>query len=105
VATVDSRKAVKFVEMLGFRVLGIIENMSGMICPHCKQEIDLFGKGGGEKAAQDMGVPFLGSIPIDPEMRKAGDEGRPYVIRRGEANPTWEAVDRVMEALVQEVEK
>jgi Mrp family chromosome partitioning ATPase len=104
VATVDSRKAVKFVEMLGFRVLGIIENMSGMICPHCKQEIDLFGKGGGQKAAEEMGVPFLGAIPIDPEMRKAGDEGRPFVIRRGETNPTWEAVDKVMEALVKEVE-
>jgi Mrp family chromosome partitioning ATPase len=104
VATVDSRKAVKFVEMLGFRVLGIIENMSGMICPHCKQEIDLFGKGGGQKAAEEMGVPFLGSIPIDPEMRKAGDEGRPFVIRRGEANPTWEAVDSIMEAVVKEVE-
>jgi len=103
VATIDSRKAVKFVEMLGFRVLGIIENMSGMICPHCRQEIDLFGKGGGEKAAEEMGVPFLGAIPIDPEMRKAGDEGRPFVIKRGETNPTWEAVDRVMEALVKEV--
>ncbi|HMK15599.1 MAG TPA: Mrp/NBP35 family ATP-binding protein [Methanomicrobiales archaeon] len=105
VSTVDSRKAVKFVDMLGFRVLGIIENMSGMVCPHCRQEIDLFGKGGGKKAAEEMGVPFLGSIPVDPEMRKAGDEGRPFVIRRGEANPTWEAVDRVMEALVKEVEK
>jgi ATP-binding protein involved in chromosome partitioning len=105
VATVDSRKAVKFVEMLGFRVLGIIENMSGMVCPHCRQEIDLFGKGGGAKAAEEMGVPFLGSIPIDPEMRKAGDEGRPFVIKRGGSNPTWEAVDRVMEALVREVER
>jgi CO dehydrogenase nickel-insertion accessory protein CooC1 len=104
VATIDSRKAVKFVEMLGFRVLGIIENMSGMVCPHCQKEIDLFGKGGGEKAAEEMGVPFLGSIPIDPEMRKAGDEGRPFIIRRGEQNPTWDAVDRVMEALVKEVE-
>ncbi len=104
VATVDSRKAVKFVEMLGFRVLGIIENMSGMACPHCGKEIDLFGKGGGEKAAREVGVPFLGAIPIDPEMRKAGDEGRPFIIRRGEKNPTWEAVDRIMEALVKEVE-
>jgi ATP-binding protein involved in chromosome partitioning len=104
VATIDSRKAVKFVEMLGIRVLGIIENMSGMVCPHCGKEIDLFGKGGGEKAAKEIGVPFLGAIPIDPEMRKAGDEGRPFIIRRGEKNPTWEAVDRVMEALVKEVE-
>ncbi len=104
VATIDSRKAVKFVQLLQIRVLGIIENMSGMICPHCAKEIDLFGKGGGEKAAKEIGVPFLGAIPIDPEMRKAGDEGRPFIIRRGEKNPTWEAVDRVMEALVKEVE-
>jgi ATP-binding protein involved in chromosome partitioning len=104
VATVDSRKAVKFVEMLGIRALGIIENMSGMACPHCGKEIDLFGKGGGEKAAREVGVPFLGAIPIDPEMRRAGDEGRPFIIRRGEKNPTWEAVDRIMEALVKEVE-
>jgi Mrp family chromosome partitioning ATPase len=104
VATIDSRKAVKFVEMLGIRVLGIIENMSGMVCPHCGKEIDLFGKGGGEKAAEEVGVPFLGAIPIDPEMRKAGDEGRPFIIKRGEKNPTWDAVDRVMEALVKEVE-
>ena len=104
VATIDSRKAVKFVEMLGIRVLGIIENMSGMVCPHCGKGIDLFGKGGGEKAAEGIGVPFLGAIPMNPEMRKAGDEGRPFIIKRGEENPTWEAVDRVMEALVKEVE-
>ena len=66
VATVDSRKAVKFVEMLGFRVLGIIENMSGMICPHCKQEIDLFGKGGGQKAAEEMECPSSGPSPSIP---------------------------------------
>ncbi|MDD1658268.1 MAG: Mrp/NBP35 family ATP-binding protein [Methanomicrobiales archaeon] len=104
VSTVDSRKAVKFVEKMGFRTLGIIENMSGMVCPHCGKEIDLFGEGGGKRAAEEMGVPFLGAIPVDPEMRKAGDEGRPFVIRRGAENPTWKAVDAVMEALVKVVE-
>jgi Mrp family chromosome partitioning ATPase len=104
VATLDSRKAVRFIEKLGLRVLGIIENMSGMVCPHCKAEIDLFGKGGGEKAAKELGVPFLGAIPTDPEMRKAGDAGTPFVIRRGSENPTWKAVDSVMENLVKVVE-
>jgi hypothetical protein len=74
-----------------------------MVCPHCKEEIDLFGKGGGKKIAEELNVPYLGSIPIDIEMRKAGDEGRPFIIRRGDS-PTWKSVDAVMEALIKEVE-
>ncbi len=104
VATVDSRKAVTFVEKLGIPVIGIVENMSGMVCPHCRQEIDLFGKGGGKKVAEEMKVPFLGAIPIDPEMRKAGDEGRPFIIRRDD-NVTWQAVDKVIEELIRVVEQ
>ncbi|MDD1677941.1 MAG: Mrp/NBP35 family ATP-binding protein [Methanomicrobiales archaeon] len=100
VATLDSRKAVRFVEMMEIPVLGIIENMSGMTCPHCGGEIDLFGRGGGKKAAEELKVPFLGSIPLDPEMRKAGDEGKPFLIRTGQRSATWESVDRIMEALV-----
>ncbi|MDD1720041.1 MAG: Mrp/NBP35 family ATP-binding protein, partial [Methanoregulaceae archaeon] len=103
VATIDSRKAVKFIQKLGMPVIGIVENMSGMICPHCKEEIDLFGKGGGERIAVELGVPFLGSIPIDPEMRKAGDEGRPYIYSH-EKGISWKSVDAVMEALVKVVE-
>ena len=62
-------------------VLGVIENMSGMACPYCGGTIDLFGTGGGKKAAGDLGVPFLGAIPLDPAMVKASDEGRPYILR------------------------
>jgi len=102
VATLDSRKAIKFVQKLGLPVIGIIENMSGMVCPHCHEEIELFGKGGGKKIADEFNVPFLGSIPIDPEMRKAGDEGRPFIINR-EKNATWKSVDSLMEALVKVV--
>jgi ATP-binding protein involved in chromosome partitioning len=103
VATMDAVKAAKFTEKLGLPVIGVIENMSGLTCPHCKQEIDLFGKGGGKRIADELSVPFLGSIPIDIEMRKAGDEGRPFIIRRGN-NPTWEAVDNVMESLIKVIE-
>jgi ATP-binding protein involved in chromosome partitioning len=104
VATMDALKAAKFVERLEVPVLGIVENMSGMICPHCKEEIDLFGQGGGERIAKDLNVPFLGSIPLDPEIRKAGDEGRPFILR-SMASPTWKSVDKVMESLIRVVEE
>jgi ATP-binding protein involved in chromosome partitioning len=103
VAVLDAVKAVKFIEKLDLPVIGIIENMSGMVCPHCGDTIDLFGRGGGEKAARELGVPYLGSIPLDPAMVKAGDEGRPYVLRHADT-PTWKAVDAVMEKLVKLVE-
>jgi len=103
VAVLDAVKAIKFIEKLEIPVIGIIENMSGMCCPHCGDTIDLFGRGGGEKAAQELGVPYLGSIPLDPEMVKAGDEGRPYILRHADS-PTWRAVDAVMENLVKIVE-
>jgi ATP-binding protein involved in chromosome partitioning len=103
VAVLDAVKAVKFIEKLELPVIGIIENMSGMVCPHCSGTIDLFGKGGGKKAAEDLGVPYLGSVPLDPAMVKAGDEGRPYVLRHADT-PTWKAVDTVMENLVKRVE-
>jgi Mrp family chromosome partitioning ATPase len=100
VATLDSRKAVRFIEQMEIPVLGIVENMSGMACPHCGKEIDLFGSGGGKTAAEEMNVPFLGSIPLDPEMRRAGDEGRPFLIRNNGGSATRESVERVMEALI-----
>jgi Mrp family chromosome partitioning ATPase len=103
VATLDAMKSAKFTEKLGLPVIGVIENMSGMICPHCGEEIDLFGKGGGKKLADELRVPFLGSIPLDIEMRKAGDEGRPFIIRRGDS-PTWKSVDAVMEELIRVTE-
>ncbi len=104
VSVLDSSKALKFVEQIGIKNLGIIENMSGMVCPHCHEAIDLFGKDGGKKAAEEFGVPFLGSIPLDIDMRKAGDEGKPFIIRRAD-NPTWQAVDIVMENLIGIIEE
>jgi ATP-binding protein involved in chromosome partitioning len=99
----DAIKAAKFIEKLELPVIGIIENMSGMICPHCGDTIDLFSRGGGKKAAEDLGVPYLGAIPLDPEMVKAGDEGRPFILQHAES-PTRKAVDAVMENLVHQVE-
>jgi MinD-like ATPase involved in chromosome partitioning or flagellar assembly len=68
-------------------VIGIVENMSGLECPHCHKEIPLFKIGGGEKAARDLKIPFLGKIPIDPEMVIDCDRGMPFVM----AHPNSEA--------------
>ncbi len=76
VALLDSRKAVNFSKKLGVPVLGIVENMSGFRCPNCGYEIDLFKVGGGERSARELGVDFLGRIPIDPRVVEGGDEGK-----------------------------
>jgi len=81
VAVLDARKTVLFARQLNIPVLGIIENMSGLSCPHCGKMIDLFKTGGGERAAVELKVPFLGKIPIEPEIVISGDEGKPYISR------------------------
>lgn len=103
VAVLDAVKAAKFVEKLELPVIGIIENMSGMVCPHCGEPIDIFGTGGGKKAAEDLHVPYLGAIPIDPAMVKAGDEGRPFILNHSDS-VTWKAVDAVIEKIIEIVE-
>jgi ATP-binding protein involved in chromosome partitioning len=99
VSVLDSRKAVVFAMKLNLRVLGIIENMSGLICPHCGRRIDLFKTGGGERAAAELGVPFLGRIPIDPQIVVSGDEGKPFadVQKDSEASRAFrEIVDKIL---------
>ncbi len=79
VALLDSRKAVNMVKAMKLPVLGIVENMSGLVCPHCGESISIFGSGGGEKMAEEMDVPFLGAIPIDPKVCALGDRGETFV--------------------------
>jgi Mrp family chromosome partitioning ATPase len=79
VAILDARKSVLFAKEIKIPVVGIIENMSGFICPHCHAETDIFKKGGGEKAAQELKVPFLGRVPFEPEFVEFGDKGTPFV--------------------------
>ena len=85
VSLMDSRKAVAFARKLDLEVMGIIENMSGMVCPHCGEKIDLFKAGGGAKAALELGVPFLGKIPLDPKIVNSGDEGKPFIASQPES--------------------
>lgn len=80
----DVRKSISFCKQVNVPVLGVIENMSGLICPHCKTAIDVFKSGGGEEMAKEMDVNFLGRIPIDPLIVEASDSGKPFVYHYAE---------------------
>jgi len=82
----DGRKAIEMFRTARVDILGLVENMSVFVCPHCHQEIDIFSKGGVARTAQQFGVPFLGSIELDPDIRKGGDSGKPSVLE-GENSP------------------
>lgn len=79
VALVDVRKSIGFCRQLKLPVLGIIENMSGFVCPKCGEVVDLFKSGGGERLATEVGVPFLGWVPIETSVVSSTDEGKPCV--------------------------
>lgn len=76
----DARKAIEMFRQVKVDILGIVENMSHFVCPHCQNEIDIFSKGGGERTASQFGLPFLGRIELDPEIRKGGDLGEPVAL-------------------------
>jgi Mrp family chromosome partitioning ATPase len=78
VALADVRKSINFCKMVKMEIFGMIENMSGLNCPHCGELIDLFGAGGGERTAKEMGIRFLGRIPFDPNVVACGDSGACY---------------------------
>ncbi|RKY49242.1 MAG: ATP-binding protein [Candidatus Neomarinimicrobiota bacterium] len=105
VAILDSRKSVMFAQKLNTPVIGIIENMSGFRCPNCGTEIYLFGKDGGQKAAEELNIPFLGRIPMDPEIVKYEDRGKPFIIEREKteaAKAFFQIVERIQERLENE---
>ncbi len=76
VALLDARKTIQFAKQLNIPFIGLVENMSGLVCPHCKENIDLFGTGGGRNAAKEMHISFLGDIPMAPEVIKSCDKGK-----------------------------
>jgi ATP-binding protein involved in chromosome partitioning len=80
VSQIVVKKAVTFSRKLGIPIIGVIENMSGFVCPKCGTDIDIFKVGGGKKIADDLSVPFLGRIPIDPEICRDSDDGVPFII-------------------------
>jgi len=82
----DARKAIEMFRQMKVDVVGVVENMSYFVCPHCHNEVDIFSRGGAEKMAEKFAVPFLGNIELDPEVRKSGDGGKPVVLE-GENSP------------------
>jgi ATP-binding protein involved in chromosome partitioning len=82
----DARKAIEMFRQMKVDIVGMVENMSYFVCPHCNHEIDIFSRGGAEKTAKQFDITFLGNIQLDPELRKAGDSGLPSVLE-GENSP------------------
>ena len=103
IALLDSRKSVNFVKSLKVSMIGIIENMSGLVCPHCGKEIDLFKTGGGERAAADLKVAFLGRIPIEPAIVDSTDQGRPFIRAYGKTS-TARLMDEIVGKIMARVE-
>ena len=102
----DARKAIHMFHQVKVPILGIVENMSYLDCPHCNERIDVFSSGGGRRTAEQMQVPFLGELPLDPKVRIGGDSGRPIALRPGEGESFLElarnTAGRVQEAAGQE---
>jgi ATP-binding protein involved in chromosome partitioning len=101
----DARKAVHMFRQVRVELLGIIENMSYLVCPHCQKRVDVFSYGGGQRTAQQMGVNFLGEVPLDPEVRVGGDMGESVALRNPDdphAAPFYELA-RAVDARVHEL--
>ncbi|MFC1761982.1 P-loop NTPase [Planctomycetota bacterium] len=78
-AIMDVKKCVTFCRQMKIPITGVIENMSGFICPHCSKRTDIFAVNGGKTMAQELGIPFLGAIPLNPEMVMSADSGKPFI--------------------------
>jgi len=87
----DARKAIEMFRQMKVDIVGMVENMSYFVCPHCQHEIDIFSRGGAERTAKQFEVAFLGNIQLDPDIRKAGDGGKPSVLE-GENSPHAKAL-------------
>jgi Mrp family chromosome partitioning ATPase len=99
VALTDVRKAITFCRHVNLPIIGVVENMSGFVCPYCKETVDIFKSGGGEKLASEMNVPFLGRIPLEPKIVETGDSGKPYLEYYRDSE-TAKAFDMVIEPLL-----
>ncbi len=99
VALLDARKCINFAKQLGMNVLGIIENMSGLICPHCGKAINLFKEGGGEKTAGDFRIPFLGKVAIEPKIVETGDRGTPFILEHPDS-PASKAFEEIVGTII-----
>jgi ATP-binding protein involved in chromosome partitioning len=99
IALSDVRKAITFCRQVNLPIIGVVENMSGFVCPYCGKTVNIFKSGGGQEMASEMGVPFLGKIPIEPKIVETGDSGKPY-FQYYRDSETAKAFDMVIEPLL-----
>ncbi len=98
VALADVRKSINFCKTMKMEITGIVENMSGFVCPHCNQTVDIFKSGGGEQLARELELPFLGRVPMDPKVVVAGDDGAPYLSSDNDS-PAITAFQTIVDAI------
>ncbi len=98
VALADVRKSINFCKTVNMEIVGVVENMSGFVCPHCNKKADIFKTGGGENVAREFDLPFLGKVPMDPKIVIAGDDGVPYLSSDGNS-PATKAFGEVVAAI------
>jgi Mrp family chromosome partitioning ATPase len=99
VAAVDVRKSISFCRRLDVPVLGVVENMSGFVCPKCDEITQILPEGGGRKIASDMNVPFLGAIPMDPAVSRSGDSGKVFIYHESKS-PTAGIMQKIIDQIV-----
>ena len=101
VATHDVRKSIGFAAKVGMPILGIVENMSGLICPHCGNEVPVFKKDGGKNLAEELGLVFLGGIPLEPQVVIQGDSGAPSLLIEGKFKDSFTTIAEKVSKLLQ----
>jgi ATP-binding protein involved in chromosome partitioning len=102
VAMTDAKKGINMFKKVEVPILGLVENMSYFLCPHCSERTEIFDHGGGRKASDEFGVPFLGEIPLDTKIRVGGDEGKPIVISEPDS-PVSQAFQTVADSVMERV--
>jgi ATP-binding protein involved in chromosome partitioning len=104
VALEVARRGIQMFEKVNVKILGIVENMSYYVCPHCHEHDDVFGHGGGKQEAERLEVPLLGEIPLFTEIRICGDKGMPVVLAAPESEPA-KAFRKCAEAVLRQLDK
>ena len=100
IATMDAKKSIRFAQQLNLNYIGVIENMSGFLCPHCGERIDIFKTGGGQSIASEMKVNFLGRIPYDIQVMRLSDEGHVYLKDNKNGTPVSEAYKHISNKII-----
>ncbi|HDD72583.1 MAG TPA: ATP-binding protein, partial [Candidatus Aenigmarchaeota archaeon] len=103
-ALADVRKSISFCKHVQMDIIGLVENMSGFICPHCGKQIDIFKSGGGKQTAELARVPFLGRLPVDLSVVEAGDEGRLLEYMQNKDDPYVKAFDKIAKNVLEELQ-